>query len=617
MNGMTSSEKSDPRRGIGSVTARVRSAVGLGHAAGQSPKSSQAPAREADQRFPLPERYQMKEDNDRPYLTCVDTSNIQVRIDRGLTASASAARKAPNGTIFLDGAAECGPFIDAARRVYNFDHHEGCVRSFTLATCEQVLIMILKGFDLAGEQWVVKANEPDLDTVLAIWLLLNHRHVTSNDDLRRRLVPLVRLEGTIDGLGFDLAGLTGFPDTLQRSTMGMIERFREDEVELKRDGAWDEVDVLEYTASVLRRIDEAFFVPEDLESSREIEELSRTRIAPQRIAIACRSSAGIYKVESILKDMHGDRLALIVLTQDDRNYTLRQTDPFLGTTLQSLYRRLNHLDPHARGDQRWGGSEDIGGSPRAAGTGLSLAGIMDTCRWVYDPPRWGRRIVSILAALVTATVVLALALLASGRCMPGGVSASRSPELLASGFALLVLTLASLWFSSLRRWTHPGLGLPRNWSFLALLPIVGVAGIAGGVWIPLQLTVTGAPFVIDDWRLLTAAAVGVIGFELLFRGLCQGIMIATYPAMLWTGRRFLSVPDLVTALLSTAAIVLTTLPPFWFGNETASVVLWAAAALVMGLACGFARERSGSVWAAVILHLASATAAWAMILILF
>lgn len=599
-------------RGIGAVTRRIKTAIGL-EQAGHSPTGGHHPARETDERHLLPDRYQSKEDRDGPYLTCIDISNIRVRVNRGSTASAAAARKAPSGTIFLDGAADGEPFIDAAKRVYNFDHHEGCVRSFTLATCEQVMVMILKGLDLDGEQWSVRANEPDFDTVLAIWLLLNHRHVTASEDLRRRLMPLVRLEGVIDGLGLDLADLTGFPDDLQQSTMAIIERLREDEIAHKRDASWEDLDVIEFTASALRRIDEVFFTAEDLETSLEIEELSRTWIAPQRVVIGCRSSAGIYEVESKLKDIHGDRLGLIVLEKGDGVYTLRQTDPFLGTTLDDLYRRLNLLDPHARGDQRWGGSEDIGGSPRGDGAGLSLDAIMGACRRVYDPPGRGRRVSSILAASATAAFVMALALLASGGWELGGFSNLQTPGLFAGGSALLGLTLLALWLARSRWWTHLGLGRPRSWSFLFLLPAAGAASLAGGAWMPLQLAFAGAPIHAGDWRLLMAAVGGVVGFELLFRGLCQGIMITTHPAMLWTGRRYLSVPNLVTALLSTGAIMLTTLPPFWLGDGSASVALWVAAALVMGLCCGFARERSGSVWAAVIVHLASAMAAWLLL----
>ena len=43
----------------------------------------------------------------------------------------------------------------------------------------------------------------------------------------------------------------------------------------------------------------------------------------------CRSDLGIYELEEHLKEVHGDRIGLIVLQKDDRTYTVRQVDPFL------------------------------------------------------------------------------------------------------------------------------------------------------------------------------------------------------------------------------------------------------------------------------------------------
>ena len=34
------------------------------------------------------------------------------------------------------------------------------------------MVLVVKGFDLKSGEWTLWANEPDLDTVLAIWVLL-------------------------------------------------------------------------------------------------------------------------------------------------------------------------------------------------------------------------------------------------------------------------------------------------------------------------------------------------------------------------------------------------------------------------------------------------------------
>ncbi|MBI5894598.1 MAG: hypothetical protein HZB24_00800, partial [Desulfobacterales bacterium] len=96
----------------------------------------------------LPERYTVKTNGQDRVLTCLEAPNLNVHIEAGLSFSASVAKKSPSGTIFMDGVAQCEPFMDHERQVYNLDHHEGCVRSFTLAACEQALVLYMKGLDL-------------------------------------------------------------------------------------------------------------------------------------------------------------------------------------------------------------------------------------------------------------------------------------------------------------------------------------------------------------------------------------------------------------------------------------------------------------------------------------
>jgi hypothetical protein len=374
---------------------------------------------------PLPVRYQVKEDESGRFLTCVEASNIAVRIDRTMSVSSSSARKYPKGTIFLDGAAKGEPFMDSSKGVYNLDHHEGCVRSFTLSTCEQAVIVIRKGLDLDGEQWAVWANDPDLDTILAIWLLLNHRRINDEGSaVRRKIMPIVRLQGVIDAHGFELKELTAFPENLQDAALTVINGLRTEEIELKRENRWGGTDFLDFTLSSLQKLDELVYTPHDFEEGHAVEELARERILPQRIAVACRSEAGIYEVEEQLRDLHNDRLGLVILEKEPGTYTLRQVDPFLPTGLEALYERLNLLDPQAAGEAQWGGSNEIGGSPRGVKTGLSLGEIMFITRWVYQPPSSGRKLGAIIGSVATAFGALVIAALAGGstldvRFIPG------------------------------------------------------------------------------------------------------------------------------------------------------------------------------------------------------
>jgi len=567
----------------------------------------------------LPVRYQLKEDDDGRYLSCIESSNVRVRIERGVSVSSSAARKASRCTIFLDGAAQGEPFVDNERRVFNLDHHEGCVRAFTLATCEQAMVLVMKGLDLSTNEWQVHANEPDLDTVMAIWILVNHRRLQDVDsDLESRLMPLVRLEGVIDAHGFELAGLAALPPELDRRTRETIEQLRTTELELKAEDRWAESDPLAYTASVLQAIDHAVYGPEDFEGYQEIEELARVAIGSGRFALLCRSDLGIYELEDHLRRVHGDKIGLILLEKEDGVFAVRQTDPFLPVPLARLYERLNLLDPAASPENFWGGSSDIGGSPRATGTALDVDAVADIVRWVFRPPGLAPRLAAVTACIGISAGVVAAARVAATSSWAAGVSPSlisaAGPRGQAAAAAVIVVAGPVL-LAAAHSWraAYFGLRWPITPGWLWLVPMAVVAACAGGAWVPLQLH--AAPWRGAGGELLVPvlAVMTAIGAETLFRGALFGFLTMYFPVR-WRGTRGrLSIPSLLTAVLAATSTLLLFQPPGWVrGLEPAALpwLLWTAACLVLSLGCSFARERSGSVLAAMALHGLAALAGW-------
>ncbi len=91
-----------------------------------------------------------------------------IKFEKGMTINF--ADLAPN-TIALDGVVQ-GPQLDPANRRFSFDHHAGCIRLVTKATCEQVLEAIKLGLPIDADT-VVLTNDIDADTVLSAWLILN------------------------------------------------------------------------------------------------------------------------------------------------------------------------------------------------------------------------------------------------------------------------------------------------------------------------------------------------------------------------------------------------------------------------------------------------------------
>jgi len=548
----------------------------------------------------LPSRYQLREDDTGRYLTCSEAPNVALRLERGRSVSSSAAHRAASHTIFLDGVAQAAPFLDVQRRVYNLDHHEGCVRAFTLATCEQAMVMVMKGLDLGGAQWNLIGNEPDLDTVLAAWLLLNHRRLNGDaPEVRDRIMPMVRLQGIIDAHGLELAALSGFPAELQRATLAEIDRLRADELALKKSGEWSDADPLEFTCRTLERIDSLYYEPHHFEGVTEVEELARVTIAPDRIAVACRAEAGIYEVERQLRSIHGSRVGVILLEKDDATFTLRQTDPFLPTDLEAVYERLNQVDPAAGDGDRWGGSTDIGGSPRRRGTGLSRRQVLDVVGWTFRPPSPWSKLATLAGGLATAVVVLStITLGAIGTWPPpaeGWTDGAAIAGLGRLALAVVAVAAGALGFAGRRHPGRFGLRRPVGLLWLAALPAVVVAGAAGGVAAELP----GPP---ERW---TAAAVAFAlagGLELLLRGVLHGVVAGRFAIMRDGGDWFLSWPTVTAAVTHGFLAVLLFGPPPWLGEGVAPRAAVAAAGFVAGIVLGGARERSRSVWVVAAVH---------------
>src|SRR5207249_6930810 len=108
---------------------------------------------------------------------------------------------------------------------------------------------------------------------------------------------------------------------------------------------------------------------------------------------------------------------------------------YLPTSLELVYTHLNLVDPGAGGHRsgnRWGGSTEIGGSPRSTGTRLTPEQIARVCQQAFRPPALAQRLRRIAgAALGSAGILLAAlasvslpGLIGRGAGAPSGLAAS-------------------------------------------------------------------------------------------------------------------------------------------------------------------------------------------------
>jgi hypothetical protein len=308
-------------------------------------------------------------------IRCVRCPNVALRVERGLVVTEELRASYPSPCIFLDGVFDGPPFLDNKNRQYSFDHHRGCVRAFMLSTCEQAALMVMQGLPLGEGSWTLYVNQPDLDAVLAAWLLMNHATLRA-DELRllRRAMPLVRVEGLIDAHGLEMEAFLSTSHRLYEGERTRIQELRAEEMQLRASGEWDELDLTPYTRRLLAAIDAEFLHPWLHRLARH----THAKLPKRKLAVLCTAGESIYEVETHLRQRYHDELGLIILDRGNGRMTLRQVDPFLPCNLDEIYPALNARDPNVApgADDCWGGADDIGGSPRLRGTGLGGVDVL-------------------------------------------------------------------------------------------------------------------------------------------------------------------------------------------------------------------------------------------------
>lgn len=566
----------------------------------------------------IPERYSLRDRNGVRVLECDEAPRLRAIIDPGMSVSRSGAASLGERVILLDGAGSFGPLIDNDAKLYNLDHHAGCERLFTLSTCEQALLLVCSGLDLSEGDWKIYANEPDLDTVLALWCLLNFRRVRElGPEARDVLLPLLRLEGAIDAHGPKLASLCGLSNELLEVTTKRVDHLLAFERELKQSGSWARKKVYPYTMEMLCAVDALIYAREDFGDYTRIDEVyGHVEIGDRRVAVVCRDRAGIYTVEQHLKTRWGDQLSLIALENEPGQYTLRRTSTLSGPKLGPAYDRLNRIDAAVDGrplGKQWGGSEDIGGSPRPTGTLFAPEELVTELERAYRPMTWWRRTGKSSVAFWLGIACLTFWPLAGALPSPFWRSAGRAAlaESYRFGLAsLLAMTVAMLLTSSAfqrRPWVFGWRAAVNGggwWlaplALLGALPIAGWASNSVGAR-PLELAAA-----------IGASVLAVAASEIWFRGLVHGLLVPDFTVQRPGGRWLLSraavtssaAYAIVGATMATAAVDRPFLARLGL-NELEFFLGALVLFFTVGLALSVLRERSLSLLPGLIVQLAA------------
>jgi hypothetical protein len=448
-------------------------------------------------------------------------------------------------------------------------------------------------------------------------VLFNHLRLNgTNQQIRDAIIPLIKVEGYIDVHGLEMKELSGLSDDVWQHNFEHLQ-------ELDKIGSYPtssqgstDIDVLEYCAQLLHAVDRLIFSPGDFEEAEVVEELARSELPNNRFVVACRAAGGIYEVEKALQELYGQKLGIIVFEREPQQYTLRLSDPFLPVNLTEIYRRLNLVDPAAgnsRSGNRWGGSDEIGGSPRETGTQLSVEEIVTTCREGLTPPTPVQRIKTLAQAASLALAVFIIARLtelvpmlwSNYPTVHWDVDLAVAPV----GSFVTVFTMLSAVLFGLA--VHQGPGIfgwrqTAGWRWLQLAPIGIAVGLAGGSWTPTPLLEARSL----PWQYLIVAMISSCGFiiatEVLFRGVIYGHLTDSRLQVPHVSAWSLSMPALLSGALYMAASLA-------LDGQTASLIdgitpAWhilttGATALCFGSIAAAIREESESIIPPVALHL--------------
>lgn len=279
--------------------------------------------------------------------------------------------------IALDGYVADGPRMDLDGPRVNYNHHEGVSRLETRSTCGQVTVGIRQGlfrhlFRSNGvKRGAIYVNDCDEDVCLSWWLLKNSHLVepAMNPAINR----LVHVEDMLDAT----AGAYPFPADLP--LLGQLAWIFEPYRNLRQAGGLGRKDSLEY-ASVITDVEHRITKHVMGEGEECPIDARYEKIGGGKGWVLAKEIGAQAKTGMFADGVHA------YVTQRQRpdgrfTYVVGKMSPFVRFNVPRILDALNTLEFGAGlkiPEDRWGGGDMIGGSPRVAGSSLSTKDVEDT-----------------------------------------------------------------------------------------------------------------------------------------------------------------------------------------------------------------------------------------------
>ena len=267
-----------------------------------------------------------------------------------------------------------GPAYDFASRHVNYDHHEGVVRSATMSTAKQVYFDIKSGLfvsflDNGRPHAHVYVNDPDQDTSLAVALLDGYKMIegtNSNPSLNRLLDINDKLD--ISGGAFPL----NLNDKLVRQHNWIFEPY----TSLRKSGALATADA----AAIANCIESIVARLQDCLMGRGGEIALDTRhemLYDGEHFRVVRETGGNDARYYLFSQGMNAYISIVAVRPDGKLVcSIGKSGRWIPFDVQGMYDVFNGLEG-LTGETGWNGSDLVGGSSRALGTGLDWQVMRD------------------------------------------------------------------------------------------------------------------------------------------------------------------------------------------------------------------------------------------------
>ena len=277
-------------------------------------------------------------------------------------------RIAPPNSIALDGFVRGAPRYDPAMKRANFNHHQDVDRLGTRSTSGQIQVAIKQGlidaFRVDGAPRIhIWVNDPDQDSSLAVWLLVNHERITG-----ARSEPIINKLISAEDLIDTTAGAYPFDpkSALMRELAWVFEPY----VQARMAGRIRSMEGAEM-ANVIDAVG-ARISKYTLGEKHSVELDTRLQDLGGGEGWRLIKEEGFYARTGLFA--RGIKAFVSFLGEENGryHYSIGKMSPYIPFPITDLYVALNEAEGlDIKSGICWNGGDTIGGSPRRVGSSLN------------------------------------------------------------------------------------------------------------------------------------------------------------------------------------------------------------------------------------------------------